>query len=149
MYSSIMCRLHSVHYLSLRWGEVHGADLILDQLLPRAELDANVDELTIMKAWINECTESHPNCVADAKPFRPTRLLDLDALGDSWDVVLIRWDWCDPGGANMCDVEPLLGSTLETPSDNYHGKPRNSSSSGSHLANFLYHSKMLCRSLPA
>lgn len=63
-------------------GEVHGADLSLDQLLPRAELDTDVVELTLMKTWINECIGSHPNCIADAKPFRPTRLLDLDALGD-------------------------------------------------------------------
>ena len=45
------------------------ADLGLDPLLPRAELDTGVDELRLMKAGINECSRSHPACAKDPQGF--------------------------------------------------------------------------------
>lgn len=55
-----------------------------------APLDKPINELDLMKSWLQECQEAHPYCSAYHEPFAPKRLLDLGTTTNSRDLKLVH-----------------------------------------------------------
>lgn len=56
------------------------------------DLNECVDNLELMRTWLDNCRDNHTRWCGDHEYFLPTRLLDLEAFEDSEDVRLVTME---------------------------------------------------------
>ncbi|KAL3426417.1 heterokaryon incompatibility protein [Phlyctema vagabunda] len=68
---------------------------------PPMQIDDPVDNIQLIKTWIQECRETHDICLTNLENFLPTRLLDVGAFKTGEDIRLVALNLDDYSSTNF------------------------------------------------